>query len=163
MSPLEIAAIVLMTGYAIYRQTVVSEVSSGAGRFKLAIIYGIVGIAVGGFVAPIGAAGWGLFLGSLVLSAVFGVIRGRKTQVWQGPDGTILRKGNALTITLFLGLIAAKFVLGTVAYLGQIQDGAGFSEIMVMIAIMVAVQAEIVYRRGTALAAASRQLATASR
>lgn len=150
MSPIEIIAILAMTAYAIYKQTIVSEVRD-SGRFKLAVIYAVIGIAVGGFMLPNRALGWGLLAISLALSAVVGVIRGRKTDVWMEADGRVVRRGNVLTIALFLGLIVAKFVLGTLAYFAHISDGAGFGEIMLMIAIMIAVQAEIVYRRGQAL------------
>ena len=67
-------------------------------------------------------------------------------------DGRIVRKGNLVTILLFVGLVAAKFAMGVLAYFQGIQDGAGFGEIMVMIAIMVAFQAEIVFRRAQKLA-----------
>ena len=150
MSPLEIVIIVAMTGYAIYKQTVVSMVAT-KNRFKLAIIYAVVGLVAGGFALPHGWAGLGLLVLGLVLSAAIGVIRGYRTEVWMEPDGRIVRKGNAVTILLFLGLVAAKFAMGMYAYFQGIQDGAGFGEIMVMIAIMVAFQAEIVYRRAQKL------------
>jgi len=150
MSPIEIVAILAMTGYAIYTQTKVSTVATTA-RFRLAIIYGIVGLAVGGFALPHGLAGYGLLVAGLALSAVVGVVRGYRTEVWMTPDGRIVRKGNIATILLFVGLVAAKFAMGVLAYFEGIQDGAGFGEIMVMIAIMVAFQAEIVYRRAQKL------------
>lgn len=152
MSPIEIVAIVAMTVYAIYQQTVVNEVKTG-GRFKLAIIYAVVGVAVGGFMLPNGSWGWVLLAVSLVVSALVGWVRGRRTDLWMEQDGRVLRRGNLVTIALFVGLIVTKFAIGTVAYLTHISDGAGFGEIMLMIAIMVAFQAEIVYRRGQALLA----------
>jgi hypothetical protein len=75
----EILAILALTIYAIYRQTRVDEIV-GKTRFKMAIIYGIVGVCVGGF-------------------------------------------------------------------------GQGFGEVLVMIALMIAVQAELVWRRAQALTA----------
>lgn len=157
MSPIEIAIIVAMTGYAIYKQTVVSVVAT-TDRFKLAIIYGIVGLVAGGFALPHGWAGYGLLLLGLALSAGIGVIRGYRTEVWMKPDGEVVRKGNAVTILLFLCLVAAKFAMGVFAYFQGIQDGAGFGEIMVMIAIMVAFQAEIVYRRAQKLCRSIQRL-----
>ena len=157
MSPLEIAIIVAMTGYAIYKQTVVSVVAT-KDRYKLAIIYAVVGLVAGGFALPHGWAGLGLLALGLVLSAGIGVIRGYRTEVWMEPEGRIVRKGNAVTILLFLGLVAAKFAMGVFAYFQGIQDGAGFGEIMVMIAIMVAFQAEIVYRRAQKLSHSVQRL-----
>lgn len=71
----------------------------------------------------------------------------------------MVRKRNALTSCLLIALIGAKFALGTVAYLDHIADRAGFGEIMVMIAIMIAVQAEIVHRRAQTLVASIQQVA----
>lgn len=150
MSPLEIVAILAVTAYAVWRQTQVNEVKR-QGRFKLALVYAGIGLAVGGFALPQGALGYGILTASLLLSAVVGVARGRLTRVWLDAEGRVLRQGTALTVALFLGLIAVKFALGTFAYVENVRDGAGFAEVMVMIAIMVAVQAELVWRRGHAL------------
>lgn len=155
MSPLELVAILALTGYAIYTQTKVTEITGGGNRFKLALIYGVVGLAVGGFDLPSGPWGWGMLAFGLALSAVVGLARGYKTNIWRDADGRIFRKGNALTISLFLALVASKFVLGTVAYFNGIDDGAGFGEILVMIAIMVAFQAQIMWTRAQALGAGS--------
>ena len=56
-------------------------------------------------------------------------------------------------VFIFLGLIAAKFAIGTACYFLHISDDGGFGEVLVMIAIMVAFQAEIVWRRAQALGA----------
>ena len=58
MSPLEIVAILALTGWAVYRQTKVSKLSLDFGRFKMAIIYAVVGLVIGGFDTPSGWAGW---------------------------------------------------------------------------------------------------------
>jgi type IV secretory pathway TrbD component len=56
---------------------------------------------------------------------------------------------------LFLGLVAVKFGLGVLAWFAHINDGAGFGEVL----IMIAVQAQIVYRRAETLTrAASRRV-----
>jgi hypothetical protein len=66
-------------------------------------------------------------------------------------DTKVWRQGNAVTVGLFLGLVATKFALGTLAYFWHIDDGAGFGEVLLMIAIMIAVQAQIIHRRALAL------------
>jgi hypothetical protein len=73
-------AILALVGYAVYRQTRVSEVLA-AGRFKLALIYGIVGLCVGGFDLPSGAAGIAMLIGGLALSVVIGPWRGQLTRL----------------------------------------------------------------------------------
>lgn len=158
MSPLELVAILALVGYSVYKQTQVAEVSA-KGRFKMAIIYGIVGLSIGGFAAPHGAAAVGLLGLSAILSVIVGMARGRLTKIWLQPDGRIFRQGTAVTVGLFLAMVATKFLLGTVAYIDHVHDGGGFGEIMVMIAIMMAVQAEIVWHRAQSLQASARSVA----
>jgi hypothetical protein len=150
MSPLEILAILALTAWAIYKQTAVAEVS-GRSRFKMAIIYAAAGIAIGGFDLPSGAVGWTMIAAGLALSLVVGLLRGRYTRVWAEADGRVWRRGTALTVGLFVGLIAVKFALGALAATTGVDDGAGFGEVLVMIAIMIAVQAELIWRRALRL------------
>jgi hypothetical protein len=151
VSPLEIVAILALTGWAIYRQTKVSKLSLDFGRFRMAIIYAVAGLVIGGFDTPSGWAGWALILVGPALSFLVGLVRGRYTRIWLDDAGAVWSKGTALTVGLFLGLIAVKFALGAMAAIMNIDDGAGFGEVLVMIAIMIAVQAEIVHRRALAL------------
>ncbi|HVH22512.1 MAG TPA: hypothetical protein VNA11_08650, partial [Pseudonocardia sp.] len=88
----------------------------------------------------------------LVLSALVGLARGRWTRLW-AQDGRVYSQGTPLTIGLFLGLIAAKFAIGTVCYFLHISDDGGFGEILVMIAVMIAFQAEIIWRRARTIGA----------
>lgn len=81
MSATEVLAILVLVGWAIYRQTRASEVTAES-RFKMAIIYAIVGICVGGFDRPSGLAGYGMIAIGLALSLAVGLARGRLTRVW---------------------------------------------------------------------------------
>jgi hypothetical protein len=65
----------------------------------------------------------------------------------------VYSQGTALTIGLFLGMVVAKFGLGTYAYFAHISDDGGFGEILIMIAVMVAFQAALIWRRARALGA----------
>jgi hypothetical protein len=158
MSSLEIVALLALTGWAVYRQTVVSTVTAG-NRFTLAIVYAAIGLLVGGVALPRGTDGWALVLGGVLLSGVVGVLRGRLTRIWLDERGTVLRQGTVVTVGLFLGLIVVKVGLGVCADLAHVDGGEGFGETLVMIAVMIAVQAEIVQRRALALQSAARQLA----
>jgi hypothetical protein len=150
VSVLEIVILLALTAYAIVRQTRPHEVV-GHNRFTLATIYAIVGVAVGGFSRPDTAGQWLLLLGGLALSVVVGLARGRLTRVVRDADGRVLAQGTATTIGLFVGLVVAKFALGALAYFLHINDDGGFGEVLVMIAVMVAFQAELVWRRARAL------------
>src|ERR1700761_3770426 len=97
MSPTEIIILLALTGYAIYMQSIKHEVV-GAARFKLAIIYAVVGLIVGGMHVPTTVAAVTFLVISLGLSAVVGLARGRLTKVWAGADGHIYSQGTALTI-----------------------------------------------------------------
>lgn len=152
MSPIEIVVLVAGVGYAIYRQTRQHEVV-GSTRFKLAIIYAVVGLVIGGLHPPNTGVETTLLVASIALSVVVGLLRGRLSKVWAGPDGRVYSQGTALTVSLFLGLVVVKFGLGTAAYFWGISDDGGFAEVLIMIAVMIAFQAELVWRRARVLGA----------
>jgi hypothetical protein len=163
VSIVEILILVAMIGYAIYRQTQRNEVV-GSSRFKLAIIYAVIGLVVGGFSMPDTTAEWVLLGASILLSIVVGVARGRLTRVWADDtagERRVYSQGTAVTVALFLGMVVAKFGLGTYAYFAHISDDGGFGEILIMIAIMVAFQAELIWRRAQALGARAASLSAA--
>lgn len=156
----EIVAIMAITAFAVGRQTVLTEVVT-RNRFTPAIAYGIVGLVVGGFARPHGAIGYGLLVAGLVLSVVVGVIRGDRTDVWMELDGRIVRQGNAVTVLLFLGAVGAVLALDAISDIAggsDIAGDAGIGEIIVMIAVMVALQSEIVHRRRQRLALAVQRV-----
>jgi uncharacterized membrane protein YfcA len=155
MSPIEIVALLALVGYAVYRQTRQQEVV-GSTRFKLAIIYAIAGVVVGGFSRPHTLAEVLVLAVSLALSVVVGLARGRLTRLW-AHEGRVYSQGTRLTIGLFLGLVAGKFAIGTACYFLQISDDGGFGEILLMIAVMIAFQAEIIWRRAGALGAGASE------
>src|ERR1700744_5216183 len=156
MSATEILAILALVVWSIYRQTRKSEVTA-KDRFKMAIIYAIVGICVGGFDRPSGLAGYGMIAIGLALSLAVGLARGRLTRGWADAQGRVFSQGPAVTVGLFLGLVAVKFGLGVLAWFAHINDGAGFGEVLIMIAIMIAVPGQIVSRRAEALTQAGRR------
>lgn len=155
MSPFAIVALLALTGYAIYRQSQRHEVTA-RGRFTMAIIYAVAGLVVGGFSQPDGVAEWSLLVISIALSVGVGLARGRLTRMWteDRPDGRhVIAQGTVVTIGLFVAMVVAKFGLGTWAYFNGVSDDGGFGEILLMIAVMIAFQAELVWRRARALGA----------
>jgi hypothetical protein len=151
----EVMAILAFVGWSVYRQAKVTEVTAGP-RFRLAVIYAAIGVAVDGFDLPTGLAGVTMIVVGLALSLVVGLLRGRLTRVWADEGGRVFSQGTTVTVALFVGLVIAKFGIGTAAYFAGIDDGAGFGEVLVMTAIMIAVQSELVWRRAKALNASSR-------
>lgn len=152
MNPFEILALVAMLAYAVYRQTRRTEVV-GDTRFTLAVIYAVIGLVIGGFHLPDQVAEVWLLVGGVALGLAVGFARGRLTRVEVGGDGRVYSHGTALTISLFLGMVAVKVALGFWAYAVGASDHGGFGEILIMIAIMMALQAEIVWGRARPLGA----------
>lgn len=151
MTPTQIAILIAMMAYAIYMQTKRHEVI-GESRFKLAIIYGIVGLVMGGLNLPDQPFEIGFLVVGLLMSIGVGLIRGKYTRVW-AQDGRVYSQGTAFTISLFLLLVLAKFAMGTAAYFLGLSDGGGFGEVLLMIALMVAFQAQIIWNRAKPLGA----------
>ncbi|MGB4761879.1 MAG: hypothetical protein WBP12_00815 [Candidatus Saccharimonas sp.] len=149
MTPLELLTLVALTAYAIYKQTQKHEVI-GKTRFKLAIIYAAVGLVVGGVYAPDTALSWAFLGVSIVLSVVVGAIRAKYTKLWKEGDA-VYSQGTVFTVSLFIALVASKFVLGTIEYFMKIDADGGFGTVLILIAAMVAVQAELVWRRAQQL------------
>ena len=151
MTLTQIAILVAMMAYAIYMQTKRHEVV-GDTRFKLAVIYGIIGLVMGGLNLPDQPFEIAFLAVGLVLSIGVGLIRGKYTRVW-AEGGRVYSQGTAFTITLFLLLVLSKFAIGTAAYFLGVSDGGGFGEVLLMIALMVAFQAQIIWNRAKPLRA----------
>ncbi len=163
VSLFHILSLMGLTVFAIYRQTRMGEIA-GANRFNIALVYaGIAGVSLisSDRTAP-GGAGWFFLLTSLALSAIVGIARGRMTRIWLAEDGRYMRAGTMLTVGLFIIMLAVKIGLGLYAHLNGIEDGAGFAEILIVVATMVAVQAEIVFRRAARLRSGSMQEGSAA-
>ncbi|MDN5978521.1 hypothetical protein [Acidipropionibacterium jensenii] len=149
MSVYELIAILGLTSYAIYQQTRCHEVVART-RFKLTFIYLAVGLLIGGMHLPSTPLAAVFPVISILLSLIVGQIRGRLTRLWV-EDGKVYSQGTPLTVAIFLGLIASKFVLGTIAYFTHASDTGGIGEILIMLAIMMAIQAELIHRRAMRL------------
>ena len=140
-----------LIAFAIYRQTRTAPVVS-SGRFSISLIYAALagfGVATSGWSPPSGI-GWVFLLTGFALSAVVGTARGMLTKLWRADDGRTMRCGTGSTIGLFFVALAVKVAMGIYARANHIADGADFGEILVVVAIMSAAQAEIVFRRALA-------------
>ena len=159
MNVTEIVILVAMVGYAVFMQTQRHEVV-GNRRFTLALVYGVIGLAVGGIHPPNTPWEIAILVASVAASVIIGLVRGHCTSVWREGE-TVYAQGTALTICLFLLLILFKVALGTLAYVLKVSDDGGFGEVLLLIAVMVAFQAQIVWGRAKALGASSSPVARA--
>lgn len=154
MTPTQIVVLLALTIYAIYRQSIRHPVI-GRTRFKLAIVYGAIGLIAGGFGWPADSSAWIALAISIGVSAVVGVVRGRLSRLWVESDGRVFSQGTPVTIGLFLLVVGMKWIVGTVQYLEHKPPGnGGFGEILVLIAVMIALQAEVIWRRTSLLGGA---------
>lgn len=150
-------ALVALVTFAIYRQTCTAPVI-GASRFNISVIYVALaglGVASWGWSPPQGI-GWAFLLAGFALSAAAGTARGLLTHLWLSPVGQVMRRGTWVTVGLFFVMLTIKVAMGAYARVHQIADGADIGEILIVVAIMSAVQAEIVFRRAQVLAEVGR-------
>ena len=162
MTLFQITILLALTIYAIYRQSIRHQVV-GHTRFKLAAIYCGIGLVAGGFEIPPDGWAWVALAAGILVSAAVGVARGRLTRLWIEPDGRIISQGTAVTIALFLFVVGMKWIVGAVQYLQHRPTGhGGFGEILVLIAVMIALQAEVIWRRARLLQAAPTHVAAMS-
>ena len=99
MSATEILAILALVAWSVYRQTRTSQVTAKS-RFKMAIIYAIVGLSAGGFDRPSGLIGYSMIAIGLALSLAVGLARGRLTRVWADTEGRVFSQGTVVTVAL---------------------------------------------------------------
>ena len=93
-----------------------------------------------------------LLVVSLLVSAAFGVLRGRTMPIWRAPDGTVYRRGDATTLLLWLATIATKLGLGLAAEV-LFAEPVNLNALWLGLGVTVAVQQYVLLRR-----AVSKQL-----
>ncbi|MBZ4323014.1 hypothetical protein [Streptomyces huiliensis] len=96
------------------------------------------------------AAGVAFLVVGLAVSALFGLLRGRTMPLWRDRDGVVWRRGDAVTLRLWLLTIGARLALTGVEYalFGEPFDGGAF---LLGFGLTLAVQQVVLMRRGRAL------------
>jgi hypothetical protein len=118
------------------------------GLFKLPLIFAAIGVfGFGTGAMPTDGAALGYLAFSLALSVFFGVWRGRRIDIWRDADGNPISKGNRITITLWVVLLASKFALGTVASITDWFPAEHAGEIFLFLAFSFVAQNIVVARR----------------
>jgi hypothetical protein len=121
------------------------------GLIKLPLIFAGIGLlGLGTQDIPTDAAAAAYVTFSLALSVSLGVWRGAVIAVWRNAAGDWMSKGNRLTISLWIALIAAKFAMGTVASITGWLPATGTGEVFLFLGVSFAVQNLVVARRGIA-------------
>ncbi len=143
---LVIAAAVLL--WVLYRQLQPRPVKEDRPyrlMFVLAVL-GTVQIVQLAGQTEISAAGYAALLIGLLSGAGFGWLRGRLVHFWRGPDGTLMRQGNWLTLLLWvvgiavhLGLDWAGVHLSPEGHSSG-AEALGLSGIMLYLAVALAAQ-----------------------
>src|SRR5581483_10629287 len=101
-----VAVVVLLLARQVQKRSVRED-----SRPIIFLVLAVVGLfEAGQFVKahPVGSEAILLTVGSLVLAAVFGVLRAFTVRLWR-EDGKLYRQGNVLTIVLWLVSIGTHF------------------------------------------------------
>ena len=97
---------------------------------------------------------WALIAASLVVGAALGVARGLTVHVWR-EDGVLYRKGNAVTLVLWLISLGSHIALDAVLpHTGGDASGLGSTSILLYLAVTLGVQQLYVLQRAEHLPAA---------
>lgn len=149
-----VAAVVCVSVYAAVKQRHPRAITFGVRRFRKAGVLIGFGIVFGAFDPPNNRTALVLFAGSVAMSVIVGLARGRYSAVWLGVDDrTVMNRGTRLSIGLFVGLILAKCALSGYGQTRGVNDAGALGEILFMIGVMAGVYAEVVAGRGQAVLA----------
>ena len=153
-SPLILLLVLAVVGYAIYKQMTPHVVGPLGSELKRPAILVIVGVVTSGSWLTAGDnAGvitvYVISAGLVVLSLVAGAMRGATIPLRVHGD-RVIRKGNATTLAIWLGLITTKVAVGVLV----LQRPPVFGEILFFIGLSLGVQAMVTARRADELTAA---------
>ncbi|MEV4317135.1 hypothetical protein [Actinocrispum sp. NPDC049592] len=141
-----------ITAFVVVRQFTVREVNS---RMYIWIALLIVRGVVPPGPARMTVAGIAFLVAALVISVVFGVLRGTTMPMWRGEAGKVLRRGGRVTLVLWLATILVRLALGGWA---QVQFGEPFNvdALWLGIGVTLAVQQFVMTRRAGRLSHAAQ-------
>jgi len=111
-----------------------------------------VGLLVARGSAPPGPAsptanGIAVLVAGLVVSVVFGVLRGRTIPMWRDDTGRLYRKGSRVTLLLWLVTFAARLLVGGLG-LVMLSEPANLDALWLGISVTFGVQQIVISHRG---------------
>jgi hypothetical protein len=142
-----VAVVLLLLARQVQKRSVKED-----SRPVIFLILAVVGVfEAGQFIKshPVGSQAVLLALASLVLAAVFGVIRAFTVRLWR-ENGQLFRQGNVLTIVLWLVSIGIHF--GGDTLIDSSAKGLSTSTLLLYLAVTLGVQQVVVRYRATQLA-----------
>lgn len=133
--------------WSLYRQMQVNGISRES-LIKLPLIFvGIGVLSQIGSPLPHDHAALAVLASSLAASLAFGVWRGLEIPTWRTDDGAWVSQGNRTTITLWVALIAFKFVLGAIGSQTGWYPIETVGEMFITLGVSFAVQNLVIARR----------------
>ncbi|MBO9556441.1 hypothetical protein [Cellulomonas sp.] len=141
--------------WVLWRQVQVREVATERSPRGLLVLAGIgVWTAAQGIdgtaVSPVAVA---LVVAGVAVSAAFGALRGQLQPVWRDGSGRVLRRGNALTVALWLAAIAVHVgVDALVTWVDPAAAGLAGGSLLVCLALSLMAQRLVVRERAGRLA-----------
>jgi hypothetical protein len=143
------AILAVLLPWSIYRQMHEHRVARET-LVKIPLIFIGVGLLFGGVGHVHGPAATAAMLGGIAVSVLFGVARGAAMPVWQDAEGHWMTRGNRLTLTLWVALVAFKFALGGLGSVTGWFPAETATEVFLVLGLSFAVQNAIIARRSIA-------------
>lgn len=143
---------VLVLAFVLARQLQKRSVREDSRPVVLLILVVLGVIELGQFVKahPVNATGVAMLAASLVVAAVFGVIRARTIRLWR-EDGVLYRQGNALTVVLWLVAIGVHFGADVLIDDSGAAKGLSSAALLLYIAVSFGVQRVVVQSRASGM------------
>lgn len=153
-SPLILLLVLALVGYAIYKQMTPHVVGPLGSELKRPAIFVIVGMVTSGsWLTGTDTTSaltlYAVSVGMILLSLAAGALRGATIPLRVHGD-EVVRKGNATTLAIWIGLIVTKVAVGVLV----LQRPPVFGEILFFIGLSLGVQALVTARRADELTAA---------
>jgi hypothetical protein len=148
---LEIVIGVVVLGLLIYRQLSARPVN--ASGLRLVVILAVIGVVeTVNYLQKYhsGSATYAALGGSLVLAAVFGVLRAGTVRLWV-QDGQVWSKGNWLTALLWIIALGVHLGYDALVAHGHGSNDVGTATVLLYLAVSLGVQRLIAQRRATRL------------
>jgi hypothetical protein len=136
--------IVALLAFAVMRQLKTRPVADLRSDLRVPIALAVIGLLTASNWALGADAHVPLLVVSFAFSIIMGVLRGALMPVWQDETGAWWRKGNAVTLALWVLLVVGKIGLGVAA---GATGPPQFGEIAIFLGLSLGTQTLVAYQR----------------